>query len=299
MGLIGVFLILPQGRLAAAARDMLFSARSLRDLYTDARPDASLKATMESVQSGETISAAVLVIGDEILSGRTQDTNLAYLAKFLAAMGIDLREARVVPDVEDEIVAAVNALRARYTYVFTTGGIGPTHDDITADSIARAFGVGIDYHPEALAELAARYKPGEFNEMRKRMARIPDGASLIRNSVSTAPGFQIGNVFVMAGVPMIMRAMMEEVAPRLRKGTVVTTATVSARIAEGRIAAPLAQIQASHKTVAIGSYPFYAPDGFGVQLVVRGRNPEEVEAAARDIEAAIRAEGIDSARILA
>ena len=254
---------------------------------------------MENVQSGEAVSAAVLVIGDEILSGRTQDTNLVYLAKFLAAIGIDLREARVIPDVEAEIVEAVNVLRARYSYVFTTGGIGPTHDDITADSIAKAFGVGIDYHPEALAMLGARYKPGEFNEMRKRMARIPDGASLIRNSVSTAPGFRIGNVFVMAGVPMIMRAMMEDVAPGLRRGTVVTTVTVSARIAEGRLAAPLARIQEGHKMVAIGSYPFYAEDGFGVQLVVRGRNPEDVEAAAQEIEAAIRAEGIDSARIRA
>src|SRR5665213_2732116 len=189
-------------------------------------------------------TAAVLVIGDEILSGRTQDTNTSYIAKFLGVLGIDLSEARVVPDVQEEIVAALNALRARYTYVFTTGGIGPTHDDITADAVAAAFGVGIDYHPEALALLGARYKPGEFNEMRKRMARVPDGASLIKNSVSTAPGFQIGNVFVLAGVPMIMRAMLEEsVAPRLGRGTVVVTETVSARIAEGRIAAALALIQ--------------------------------------------------------
>jgi molybdenum cofactor synthesis domain-containing protein len=245
----------------------------------------------------ETITAAVLVIGDEILSGRTQDTNLGYIAKLLGTLGIDMREARVVPDVEVEIVAAVNALRARYTYVFTTGGIGPTHDDITADAIAKAFGVGIDYHPEALALLGARYKPGEFNEMRKRMARAPDGASLIKNSVSTAPGFQIGNVFVMAGVPMVMRAMMEDVAPRLRRGAIVTTATISAKIAEGRIAGPLARIQANCKTVAIGSYPFYSPEGPGVQLVVRGRDPESVEAAAQAIEAAVAEEGIASARI--
>jgi len=176
----------------------------------------------------QTVTAAVLVIGDEILSGRTQDTNLGYIAKLLGTLGIDMREGRIVPDVEDEIVAAVNALRGRYTYVFTTGGIGPTHDDITADAIARAFGVGIDYHPDVLAALGARYQPGEFNDMRKRMARIPDGASLIRNSVSTAPGFQIGNVFVMAGVPMIMRAMMEDVVPRLQRGVVVVSATVSA-----------------------------------------------------------------------
>ena len=167
--------------------------------------------------SGKPVTAAVLVIGDEILSGRTPDTNPNYIAKFLSALGIDLCEARVVPDIEAEIVAALNALRTRYNYVFTTGGIGPTHDDITADAVARAFGVGIDYNAEAMALLGARYKPGEFNEMRKRMARIPDGATLIKNSISTAPGFQIGNVFVMAGVPMIMRAMLEEsVAPRLQ-----------------------------------------------------------------------------------
>lgn len=246
----------------------------------------------------KTVTAAVLVIGDEILSGRTQDTNLGYIAKLLGALGIDMREGRIVPDVEEEIVAAVNALRARYSYVFTTGGIGPTHDDITADAIAKAFGVGIDYHPQAMAALAARYQPGEFNEMRMRMARIPDGATLINNSVSTAPGFQLGNVFVMAGVPMIMRAMMEDVAPRLEKGTVVATATVSARIAEGKIAAALAKIQADYKTVAIGSYPFYAPEGFGVQLVVRGRDSEAVEAAARAIEDAIAAEGVATTRII-
>jgi molybdenum cofactor synthesis domain-containing protein len=246
----------------------------------------------------EIITAAVLVIGDEILSGRTQDTNLGYIAKFLGALGIDMREGRIVPDVEAEIVAALNALRARYTYVFTTGGIGPTHDDITADAVAKAFGVGIDYHPEALAALGARYQPGEFNEMRKRMARVPDGATLIKNSVSTAPGFQIENVFVMAGVPMIMRAMMEDVAPRLRRGAVVETATVSAKIAEGRIAGPLAKIQAEYQTVAIGSYPFYTPDGFGVQLVVRGRDKGLVEAAAVAIEVAIAAENVTATRII-
>lgn len=245
----------------------------------------------------ETITAAALLIGDEILSGRTQDTNLGYIAKFLGALGIDMCEARIVPDAEDEIVAAVNALRARYTYVFTTGGIGPTHDDITANAVAKAFGVGIGYHPEAFAALAARYQPGEFNEMRQRMARVPEGASLIRNSVSTAPGFRIGNVFVMAGVPMVMRAMMEDVAPRLRRGVVVITATISAQIAEGRIAGPLARIQSEYRTVAIGSYPFYTPEGSGVQLVVRGRDADMVEAAAGAIEKAIAAEGISAMRI--
>jgi molybdenum cofactor synthesis domain-containing protein len=244
------------------------------------------------------ITAAVLVIGDEILSGRTQDTNTNYIAKFLGALGIDLKEARVVPDVQDEIVAALNALRTRYTYVFTTGGIGPTHDDITADAVAAAFGVGIDYHPEALTLMAARYKnPEDFNEMRKRMARIPFTATLVKNSVSTAPGFQIGNVFVMAGVPAIMRAMMEELAPRLSRGRVVHIATVEAKVPEGRIARGLQNIQAHHKNVALGSYPFYREDGAGVQLVARGRDASEVEVAAKEIESLIESEGVDPIRI--
>lgn len=241
--------------------------------------------------------AAMLVIGDEILSGRTQDTNINYVAKFLGALGIDLREARVVPDIEAEIVAAVNALRARYDYVFTTGGIGPTHDDMTADAIAKAFGVSIDYNPEALALIGSRYKPGEFNEMRRRMARIPAGATLIRNRVSAAPGFQIENVFVMAGVPMIMRAMLEDVAPRLRKGAPVLVATIAASIAEGRIAAPLAAVQSAHPSVVIGSYPYYREDGFGVHLVVRGRDAEAVQAAAQMVEAVVRDEGIEPKRL--
>src|SRR6201992_1096034 len=160
-------------------------------------------------------TAAMLVIGDEILSGRTQDSNSNYVARQLTSLGIDLREVRVVGDIEDEIVAALNALRAVHDFVFTTGGIGPTHDDITADAIAKAFGVGIGYHPAAYALLEARYGKDDFNEMRKRMARVPDGATLVKNSVSTAPGFHIGNVFVLAGGPMIMRAMLEAIEPLL------------------------------------------------------------------------------------
>ncbi|HSC60028.1 MAG TPA: molybdopterin-binding protein [Rhizomicrobium sp.] len=250
------------------------------------------------MQENGTLTAAILVIGDEILSGRTQDTNTNHIARFLGAMGIDLRECRVVPDVEEEIMAALNVLRARYTYVFTTGGIGPTHDDITADAVAKAFGVGIDYHPEAMALMAARYKnPEDFNEMRKRMARIPDTATLIKNSVSTAPGFQIGNVFVMAGVPMVMKAMLEELSPRLKRGAVVQVATIEAHLPEGQIAAALAQIQSGHKTVSVGSYPFYREGGPGTQLVVRGRDAAEVEAAASEIEAAVRIEGVEPLRI--
>jgi molybdenum cofactor synthesis domain-containing protein len=245
-------------------------------------------------------SAAILVIGDEILSGRTQDTNTTYIAKFLTVLGIDLKEARVVGDVEEEIVAALNALRARYDLVFTTGGIGPTHDDITADAVARAFGVGIGYHPEAYALLEARYPPGEFNDMRKRMARIPHGAALVANPVSGAPGFQLGNVYVMAGVPMVMRAMLEAIAPALPRGLPVASVTVEAAIPEGAIAPGLAALQKDHKDVAIGSYPFYregtaAP--FGAQLVVRGRDGSAVERAALALESLIRSLGAAPQRI--
>src|SRR3954468_855232 len=238
-----------------------------------------------------TKSAAVLVIGDEILSGRTQDTNTNYIARFLAALGIDLKEVRVVGDVQAEIVAALNALRAGYDFVFTTGGIGPTHDDITADAVAKAFGVGIGYHPEAYALLEARYPPGEFNDMRKRMARIPHGASLVANSVSGAPGFHIGNVYVMAGVPMVMRAMLEAIAPDLPRGRKVESVTVEANIPEGEIAPGLAQLQKAHPDVAIGSYPFYRegmPQPFGAQLVLRSRDGEALERTASELEDILR-----------
>jgi len=251
------------------------------------------------MSQSEGVTAAVLVIGDEILSGRTQDTNTNYIAKVLGTLGIDLKEARVVPDVEDEIVAALNALRARYTYVFTTGGIGPTHDDITADAVAKAFGVGIDYHPEAMAMLAARFSnPADFNDMRKRMARIPLTAALVRNKASVAPGFHIGNVYVMAGVPMIMRAMMEDIAPELKRGAIVHSRTVAARIGEGKIAAGLMAIQKDFPELAIGSYPFYSEAGFGVQLVARGRDEAKVEQAALAIEVLVRVEGAEPSRVL-
>jgi len=235
------------------------------------------------------VTAAVLVIGDEILSGRTQDVNVATIARFLTPLGIDLLEARFVPDLEAEIVAAVNALRGRYSYLFTTGGIGPTHDDITADAIGAAFGLAVEHDPEALALLAARYKPEDFNDRRRRMARVPRGASLIKNAVSAAPGFQIENVFVLAGVPKIMQAMLDDVAPRLARGTPVISRSITLRLAEGRIAEPLAAIQRAHRAVTIGSYPFFAesmPAGgaAGTTLVVRGRDAEAVEAAERDIE---------------
>jgi molybdenum cofactor synthesis domain-containing protein len=243
-----------------------------------------------------TITAAVLVIGDEILSGRTQDVNVASIARFLGGLGIDLREVRIVPDVEAEIVAALNALRPRYRYVFTTGGIGPTHDDITTDAVGKAFGLPVEHHPEAMALLAASYAPDEFNERRQRMARTPKGARLIRNPVSVAPGFQIGNVFVMAGVPKIMQAMLEDVAPRLIRGVPVITVSITVKLPEGQIAEDLAAIQDRHPGLVIGSYPFFAEGDplpgvrgtAGTTLVVRGRNEAEVRAAASEIEALAR-----------
>jgi molybdenum cofactor synthesis domain-containing protein len=232
-------------------------------------------------------TAAMLVIGDEILSGRTQDTNSNYVARQLAGLGIDLKEVRVVGDDEAEIVAALNALRARYDFVFTTGGIGPTHDDITADAVAKAFGVGIGYHPDAYAALEARYEKGQFNEARKRMARVPDGAGLIKNSASVAPGFRIGNVFVMAGVPMVMRAMMETILPQLPQGVPVTSVTVSAALPEGALAEGLAEIQKAYPETVIGSYPWMQDGRFGAQLVARSRDAAVAEAAAKAIEAMI------------
>lgn len=230
-------------------------------------------------------TAAVLLIGDEILSGRTKDKNLGFIADYMTALGIDLREARLVPDVEEEIVAALNALRQRYTYVFTTGGIGPTHDDITADAVARAFGVPCEHDPRAVDILLAYFKEmgREPNEARMRMARMPRGASLIDNPVSRAPGFQMGNVFVMAGVPKIMNAMMEDVATRLTRGVPMSSKTVEFRGGEGDAAKPLGEIQKAYPSVVIGSYPFQAPDGFATNLVLRSRDEATLDLAYRDV----------------
>lgn len=228
------------------------------------------------------VTAAFLVIGDEILSGRTKDKNIGYIADYLTAVGIDLKEARVVPDDEAEIVAAVNALRTRYDYLFTSGGIGPTHDDITADAVAKALGVGIGEDPRAIALLRERFSEADLNPARRRMARIPQGAELVANPISKAPGFWIGNVIVMAGVPSIMQAMMDEVGPKLRSGAKMHATTLdSGGHPEGDYATGLAQVAQAHPAVSIGSYPsFKEGGGFKNQIVVRGREPAAVEAAA-------------------
>jgi molybdenum cofactor synthesis domain-containing protein len=231
------------------------------------------------------ISAAILVIGDEILSGRTKDKNIGYIAEYLTNIGIDLREVRVVADDEAEIVAALNAVRHRYTYVFTTGGIGPTHDDITADCVAKAFGVPIDVDPRARALLLTRIAEKELNEARLRMARIPKGADLILNKVSAAPGFRIGNVHVMAGVPAIMQAMLDEVAPTLKTGVKMLSESVRADCREGDIGGPLGDIAKAHPEVMIGSYPFQDDGRPNTNIVVRSRDAAKLAAAKVAVEA--------------
>ncbi|MCB1498310.1 MAG: competence/damage-inducible protein A [Bauldia sp.] len=241
---------------------------------------------MADSSSSRVVTAAILVIGDEILSGRTKDKNIGYIAEYLTNIGIDLREVRVVPDVEGEIVAALNALRSRYDHVFTTGGIGPTHDDITADSVARAFGVPIDVDPRAVALLLERIPKDQLNEARLRMARIPEGAALIENSVSKAPGFSIGNVHVMAGVPSIMQAMLDALAPRLATGKKMLSRSLAAGLKEGDIASALGAIQADFPDVSMGSYPSFDPaTGFTTTLVLRSREESRLVAA----EAAVAA----------
>ena len=241
--------------------------------------------------SPEIVTAAVLVIGDEILSGRTKDKNIGYIADYLTAIGIDLKEVRVVSDDETAIVEALNALRAKYSYVFTTGGIGPTHDDITADCIAKAFGVSIDHDPRAVAILQERMaKLGtELNEARLRMARIPKGAELVHNKVSGAPGFWISNVITMAGVPSIMQAMLDEVAPKLKTGTKLLSETIRADAKEGDVGTELGAVAKAHPDAIIGSYPFFDEKlGPNTNIVVRSRDAGKLAQAKAAIEGMLR-----------
>ena len=234
----------------------------------------------------EIVTAGMIVIGDEILSGRTKDRNIGHLADMMTAIGIDLKEVRIIPDEEDEIVAAVNAMRNRHDYVFTTGGIGPTHDDITADAIAKAFGLPCEYDPEAYALLQAHFagRGMEFTEARKRMARMPRGASHIPNPISVAPGFVIGNVHVMAGVPAVFQAMLDAVVPTLRTGIKLLSVTVPSPYGEGTIGGPLAEIQRAHPDTIIGSYPKFLDGRFWTELVVRSRSQQALDNARAAIE---------------
>jgi len=236
--------------------------------------------------------ACLLVIGNEVLSGRTRDANIQFLATRLGEIGIPMREVRVIPDVRETIIRTVNEVREAFDHVFTTGGIGPTHDDITSECIAAAFGLPWEPHPEAWSRLERHYAPGEFNPARQRMATMPRGATLIDNAISIAPGFTIGNVHVLAGVPRIMQAMFESLAPKLRGGPPVASRTVHADgVMEGRIAEGLAAIQARWPALDIGSYPYYRMGGGGVALVAKGVDAEAVESASRDITTLLRAVG--------
>ncbi|WP_026614147.1 competence/damage-inducible protein A [Ensifer aridi] len=241
--------------------------------------------------SATIVTAAMLAIGDELLSGRTKDKNIGHLADMLTMVGIDLREVRIVADEEQAIVEAVNALRSRYDYVFTSGGIGPTHDDITADAISKAFGVECIHDPNAMELLGAMYarRGMEFTDARKRMARMPIGARHIPNPVSTAPGFAIGNVYVMAGVPQVFQAMLDSLLPNLTTGTPVLSRTVRSPYGEGDIGAPLAEVQKNHPDTSIGSYPKFDGRSFSTDIVIRARDAGVLAAAEADVAAMIEA----------
>ncbi len=231
-------------------------------------------------------TACLLVIGSEVLSGRTRDANIQFLASRLGEIGIPLREVRVIPDLAATIASTVNETRARFDHVFTTGGIGPTHDDITSECVAAAFGVPWEAHPEAWARLERHYRPGEFNPARQRMATMPRGAVLIDNPISIAPGFSLGNVHVMAGIPRVMQAMFEALAPRLAGGPPIVSRAVHAPgLHEGRIAADLAAIQARHPSLEIGSYPYFRLDANGVAIVAKGTDAAAAEAVIAEVSA--------------
>jgi molybdenum cofactor synthesis domain-containing protein len=254
------------------------------------------KLSMENEWTGAgpaVVSAALIVIGDEILSGRTKDKNIGHIADHLTAIGIQLKEVRIVPDEEEEIIAAVNALRARYDYVFTTGGIGPTHDDITADSVAKAFGVGIDVDERALAPMRAYFERRgvELTPARMRMARIPFGAELVENSVSIAPGFMLGNVIVMAGIPNIMQVMLEAATRYLKTGKKMLSAAMDLHRPEGEIADLFAALQKRYPDVPMGSYPFQRDGKPGTQLVLRSTDPARLSEAENDLKLQLAARG--------
>ena len=237
------------------------------------------------------VRAALIIIGNEVLSGRTQDANLQYLALGLNEVGVQLKEVRVIPDDEAEIIATINALRAKVDYVFTTGGIGPTHDDITSESVAKAFGVPLLRDPRAVALLKTVIKPENLNEARLRMANIPEGASLINNPVSAAPVFNIGNVYVMAGVPRIMQAMFDGIKHTLKGGSKVLSKAVTLHIGEGSIAVALKDIQSRNPSVDIGSYPFTRDSGYGTVIVSRGTDAALVAAVSAEVAEMARALG--------
>ena len=243
------------------------------------------------MQAANVVTAAMLAIGDELLSGRTKDRNIGHLAEMLTLNGVDLREVRIVSDEEDEIVAALNAMRTRYDYVFTSGGIGPTHDDITADAVGKAFGRRVVHDEKAMRIMGRMYEQRgmEFNEARMRMARMPEGSIHIDNPVSVAPGFNIENVYVMAGVPSIFQAMLDNVLPTLRTGTRMLSRTISCPFGEGVIGSELRAVQQVHPETVIGSYPKFDGKSYSTDLVVRARSQDVLDAAAEAVSATVAA----------
>ena len=240
------------------------------------------------------ITAGILVIGDEILSGRTKDKNIGFIAEYLTNIGIDLKEVRVVSDDEADIIAALNALRTRYTYVFTTGGIGPTHDDITVDAIAEALGVPVVIHPRARQMLEDYYGPrGGLNEARLRMARVPEGASLIENRLSGAPGIRLGSLFLMAGVPHIAGEMLESLSGQVEGGVPMVSRTIGCWTPESEVAELLSQTEASHPGTQIGSYPFFRDGRVGANFVVRSTDIAALAGCADELLAALGARGLE------
>lgn len=240
-----------------------------------------------------TYTAAAIIIGNEILSGRTQDTNTAFMAERLTSHGVQLREVRVIPDVEETIISTVNVLRAEHDYVFTTGGIGPTHDDITAESIAKAFDVKIDVNDEAFKILEEYYGLENLTTPRAKMAQIPDGATLIPNPVSAAPGFNIGNVYVFAGVPRIMQAMMEHVLSTLKGGDPVLSCSVSCSLPESEMAEAVGALQNKYNNIEIGSYPHFRSGVLGLSIVLRSTDKDVLRKAADELVDVIKKRGED------
>ncbi len=255
-----------------------------------------MAAAKTSKEKHQTVKAGIVVIGDEILSGRTSEKNVSYLAEKLGAVGIQIAHVRIIPDIEEEIVASVNDLRRKYSYVFTTGGIGPTHDDITAKAIARAFGVTLHRNAEAYRRLKEHYHSDDFSPVRQKMAEMPFGVvKLIDNPVSVAPGFVMDNVYVMAGVPEIMRAMLDGILPDLEGGNKITSKTISCFYREGEIAAQLAVIDKKYNRVAIGSYPYFRNGNFGVSIVLRSADEIQLQRAVKDVKLMIK--DIDNKRL--
>ena len=223
------------------------------------------------------VNAAILIIGNEILSGRTQDTNTTTLAIWLNSIGVKVNEVRVIPDLENTIVNTLNVLRKANDYVFTTGGIGPTHDDITAESVSKAFGLKYEIHKEAYKILEAYYKPGEFNEGRQKMVKMPENAKLILNPTSGAPGFSVENVFCLPGVPSILKSMLGGLKNKIVGGEPILSQTISLKTVESEIAASITKVQNENKDVEIGSYPFFHAGKLGVSIVIRSENQSKID----------------------